>query len=136
MLPQLSPRARGHGYAGRANGSLGMQRLRQRVVLVSGWGIDDGGAAVAFAGGNERRGKVVAARFDKFLKDATSVWATKRRRQWHLSVAQQANFVLGVVNALFESAARPSRRPISIFASAPRGSEHHEYVRRNRSGRI
>jgi hypothetical protein len=38
--------------------------------------------AVAVAGGNERRGKVVAARFDKFLKDATSVWATKRRRQF------------------------------------------------------
>jgi hypothetical protein len=47
-----------------------MQRLRRRVVLVSGWGTDDVGAAVAVAGGNERRGKVVAARFDKFLKDA------------------------------------------------------------------
>jgi hypothetical protein len=40
---------------------------------------------MAVAEGNERRGKVVAAR----LKDAANVWATKRRRQW-------AIFCLGV----------------------------------------
>jgi len=37
---------------------------RQRIVLVGGWGIDDGGAAMAVAGGNEGRGEIVAEQRD------------------------------------------------------------------------
>ncbi len=41
-----------------------MLRLRERTVLGGGGWIDDGGAAMAVAGGNEDRGEIVAEQCD------------------------------------------------------------------------
>src|ERR1700676_3704738 len=43
---------------------LRMLRYCERVVLVRGGWIDDGGAAMAVAGGNEGRGEIVAQQRD------------------------------------------------------------------------